>query len=238
MSDTPLREISYNGLWKNNPALVQLLGLCPLLAVSGSVVNALGLGAATLLVLVGSNVSVSLIRSSVSDAVRLPAFVMIIAAFTTCAELLMQAFTYELYQILGIFIPLIVTNCAILGRADAFASKNAVIPSAIDGFMMGLGFGLVLLTVGAVRELIGQGTLFANMHLLVGEVGRNWQWNVLGASYPGFLVAVLPPGAFIVVGFLIALKNIIDGRIEKRMAAQKQKAAKGSKRVRTTGQIA
>ncbi len=238
MSDTPLREISYNGLWKNNPALVQLLGLCPLLAVSGSVVNALGLGAATLLVLVGSNVSVSLIRNSVSDAVRLPAFVMIIAAFTTCAELLMQAFTYELYQILGIFIPLIVTNCVILGRADAFASKNAVIPSAIDGFMMGLGFALVLVTVGAVRELIGQGTLFANMHLLVGEVGRHWQWNVLGESYPGFLVAVLPPGAFIVVGFLIALKNIIDARIEKRLAAQKQKATKGSKRVRTTGQIA
>ena len=112
---TDYREISHNGLWKNNPALVQLLGLCPLLAVSGSVVNALGLGLATTLVLVGSNISVSLIRKNVSDAVRLPVFVMIIASFTTCTELVMKAFTYELYQVLGIFIPLIVTNCAILG---------------------------------------------------------------------------------------------------------------------------
>lgn len=238
MSSINYKEISNNGLWKNNPALVQLLGLCPLLAVSGSIVNALGLGLATMLVLMGSNVAVSIIRSAVSDAVRLPAFVMIIAAFTTCAELLMQAFTYELYQILGIFIPLIVTNCAILGRADAFASKNAIIPSALDGLMMGLGFLLVLVCVGAVRELIGAGTLLSNMHLLFGEGARGWQLNVFGNDYPGFLVAVLPPGAFIVVGFLIALKNLIDARIQKRLAAQKAKPTKGSKRVRTTGQIA
>lgn len=238
MSEHPYAEITRNGLWNNNPALVQLLGLCPLLAVSGSVVNALGLGLATMLVLTGSNVSVSLIRSAVSDAVRLPAFVMIIAAFTTCAELLMQAYTYELYQILGIFIPLIVTNCAILGRADAFASKNRVLPSALDGFMMGLGFMLVLVCVGAVREVIGGGTLFANMHLLFGDIARNWQLNLFGQNYPGFLVAVLPPGAFIVVGFLIALKNIIDNRIQTRKAAKQTKPAKGSRRVRTTGQIA
>lgn len=232
------KEISANGLWKNNPALVQLLGLCPLLAVTGSVVNALGLGMATMLVLVGSNVAVSIIRSAVSDAVRLPAFVMIIAAFTTCTELLMQAFTFELYQILGIFIPLIVTNCAILGRADAFASKNNVIPSAIDGFMMATGFLGVLLAIGAIREVVGSGTLLANMHLLFGEVARGWQINIFGENYKGFLVAVLPPGAFLVAGLLIAIKNIIDARLEKRRRAAQQTVKKGSKRVRTTGQIA
>jgi electron transport complex protein RnfE len=231
-------EIAVNGLWKNNPALVQLLGLCPLLAVSGSVVNALGLGLATMLVLMGSNVAVSLIRNAVSDAIKLPAFVMIIASFTTCTELLMQAFTYELYQILGIFIPLIVTNCAILGRADAFACKNKILPSAIDGLMMGLGFLLVLLAIGVIREIIGSGTLFANMHLLLGDVARGWTLHVFGENYKGFLVAVLPPGAFLVVGLLIAFKNIIDAHQQKRAAALKDKVAKGAKRVRTTGQIA
>ncbi len=229
-------EISKNGLWDNNPALVQLLGLCPLLAVSGSVVNALGLGLATMLVLVGSNTAVSLIRKTVSDAIRLPAFVMIIASFTTCTELLMKAFTFELYQILGIFIPLIVTNCSILGRADAFASKNAVLPAAVDGFMMGLGFALVLVVVGAIRELLGAGTLFADMHLLFGPFARDWTLQPF-RDYPGFLVAVLPPGAFLVTGFLIALKNIIDERIKKQQEARKEKPIKGSKRVRTTGTV-
>jgi electron transport complex protein RnfE len=154
MSDVTTSEIVKNGLWTNNPALVQLLGLCPLLAVTGSVVNALGLGIATLAVLVGSNTIVSLIRNHVSDAVRLPAFVIIIAAFVTCAELLMKAFTYDLYQILGIFIPLIVTNCAILGRAEAFASKNKVGLAALDGLMMGLGFLVVLVALGAIRNII------------------------------------------------------------------------------------
>lgn len=232
------REISVNGLWKNNPALVQLLGLCPLLAVTGSVVNALGLGLATMVVLVGSNISVSLIRKAVSDAVRLPAFVMIIAAFTTCTELLMQAFTYELYQILGIFIPLIVTNCVILGRADAFASKNSVIPAAADGFMMALGFFAVLIVIGALREIIGHGTLFANMHLIFGEGARSWGIQLFGDNYKGFLVAILPPGAFLIAGLLIAIKNIIDTRIETKRRALQGEVKKGSKRVRTTGQIA
>ena len=231
-------EITSNGLWKNNPALVQLLGLCPLLAVTGSVVNALGLGLATLLVLIGSNVAVSLIRNAVSDAVRLPAFVMIIAAFTTCTELVMQAFTFELYQILGIFIPLIVTNCSILGRADAFASKNKVLPSAVDGFMMGMYFLLVVLVIGAVREIIGNGTLFENMHLLFGEAARNWRLDLFGEGYKGFLVAVLPPGAFLVTGLLIAVKNMVDAELKRREDARKAKPVKGSKRVRTTGQIA
>lgn len=231
-------EITQNGLWKNNPALVQLLGLCPLLAVSGTVVNALGLGLATLLVLMGSNIVVSLIRNIVSDAVKLPAFVMIIASFTTATELLMRAFTFELYQILGIFIPLIVTNCAILGRADAFACKNRLIPSAVDGFMMGMGFMLVLVVIGAVREILGAGTLFADMHLLFGEGARDWKLTLLGDNYPGFLIAILPPGAFLVTGFLIAIKNAIDSYIErKRLEAKPKEIIKGAKRVRTTGVI-
>ncbi len=235
---TQIRDIAINGLWKNNPALVQLLGLCPLLAVTGSVVNALGLGLATMVVLLGSNIAVSVIRNAVSDAVKLPAFVMIIASFTTCTELLMQAFTYELFQILGIFIPLIVTNCAILGRADAFASKNKVLPSAIDGLMMGSGFMLVLLAIGSLREVIGSGTLFADMNLIFGPSASAWEISLFGEGYRGFLVAILPPGAFLVAGFLIALKNVIDSEISRRAAAKHTAPKKGSKRVRTTGQVA
>lgn len=234
MNNSPIdyKDLSLNGLWKNNPALTQLLGLCPLLAVTGSVVNALGLGIATMAVLVGSNLAVSLIRHAVSDAVRLPAFVMIIASFTTCAELLMQAYTFELYQILGIFIPLIVTNCAILGRADAFASRNRLLPSALDGFMMGLGFTLVLVAVGAIREVLGAGTLFANMDLLLGEMARGWTITLI-PEYRGFLLAVLPPGAFLAVGFLIALKNWIDAELKRRETARRSIVV-GSKRVKTT----
>ncbi|MDB2448827.1 electron transport complex subunit E [bacterium] len=229
-------ELTRNGLWHNNPALVQLLGLCPLLAVTGSVVNALGLGIATLVVLVGSNTAVSLIRHYVPDAVRLPAFVMIIASFVTCAELLMQAFTYELYQVLGIFIPLIVTNCAILGRADAFARKNPVLPAMLDGLMMALGFLAVLLVLGALREIVGQGTLFTNMQLIFGPMAADWELTVF-PNYPDFLFAVLPPGAFVGLGLLIALKNRIDSGIAARRAARLEKPVAGSKRVRVTGHI-
>lgn len=230
-------EIIKDGLWNNNPALVQVLGLCPLLAVTSTVVNAIGLGLATLLVLVGSNLSVSLIRNFVGESVRLPAFVMIIASFVTCAELLMQAFTYELYQILGIFIPLIVTNCAILGRADAFASKNPPLPAVLDGAMMGLGFLAVLITLGGLRELIGQGTLFSDMHLLFGPMAADWTVRPFEA-YPNVLFMVLPPGAFIGLGLLIALKNSIDTRLEeRRKSAEQAPSATGSKRVRVTGNI-
>ncbi len=236
MSEINYREISSNGLWNNNPALVQLLGLCPLLAVTGSVVNALGLGLATLLVLTGSNMAVSLIRRQVTEAVRIPAFVMIIATFTTCTELLMKAYTFELYQILGIFIPLIVTNCTILGRAEAFASKHGVLASGLDGLMMGLGFGIVLLVIGAIREVLGHGTLFADMQLLFGPGATNWKLHLYGDGQ-GLLVAVLPPGAFIVTGLLIALKHVIDKRIAGRRAARKAAPVKGARRVRTTGVI-
>ena len=230
------QEISLDGLWHNNPALVQLLGLCPLLAVTGTVVNALGLGIASILVLVGSNLSVSLIRNYVPEQVRLPAFVMIIAAAVTCTELLMQAFAYELFQILGIFLPLITTNCVILGRADAFASKNRLLPSLYDGFIMGLGFSAVLLLLGAIREVIGTGHIFANMDLLFGEGAKHWQ-IVLVEDYKAVLVAILPPGAFIFTGLIIALKNVIDDGIKKREAARKTDEAPASRRVRVTGNI-
>lgn len=228
-------EIIRDGLWGNNPALVQVLGLCPLLAVTSTVVNAIGLGLATLLVLMGSNLAVSLIRNFVSDSVRLPAFVMIIASFVTCAELLMQAYTYELYQILGIFIPLIVTNCAILGRADAFASKNPPLPALLDGAMMGIGFLVVLVALGAMRELIGQGTLFVDMDLLLGPMAADWGFRPL-EQYPDVLFMVLPPGAFVGLGLLIALKNGIDNHLKARRKAA-EPIVPGSKRVRVTGHV-
>lgn len=233
---TSYREITLNGLWKNNPGLVQLLGLCPLLGVSNSTVNALGLGLATALVLACSNAAVSLIRNAVTPAVRLPAFVMIIAALTTCIELLMQAYTYELYQILGIFIPLITTNCIILGRAEAFAAKHDIGRSAYDGFVMGIGFGLVLLAIGLVRELLGTGAVFANMQLLFGPVAASWQITLV-QDYQGFLLAILPPGAFIVLGLLIALKNRIDAQLAERAKAREPVAPATNRRVRVTGVI-
>ena len=227
-------EIIRDGLWTNNPALVQVLGLCPLLAVTSTVVNAIGLGLATLMVLMGSNLAVSLIRNFVSESVRLPAFV-IIASFVTCAELLMQAYTYELYQILGIFIPLIVTNCAILGRADAFASKNPPLPALLDGVMMGIGFLVVLIALGAMRELVGQGTLFTDMDLLLGPMAADWGIRPL-EQYPDVLFMVLPPGAFVGLGLLIALKNGIDNHLKARRTAAEPIVA-GSKRVRVTGHV-
>ena len=236
MSSVSYKTLTHNGLWKNNPALVQLLGLCPLLAVSASVVNSLGLAVATLFVLTTSNLCVSLVRNVVSDTIRLPVFVMIIAAAVTAIELLMQAYAYELYQILGIFLPLITTNCVILGRADAFAAKNPVLPSVYDGFIMGLGFGLVLVALGAIRDLLGTGGLFANMQLLFGEQARAWHW-VISEDYPKLLLAILPPGAFIVTGFLIAGKNQWDEQARQRAARAAAPVVAGSKRVRVTGKI-
>lgn len=236
MSDIDYGKITRDGLWKNNPALVQVLGMCPLLAVSGSVVNAMALGAATIGVLTLSNVAVSLIRNSTTDAVRLPIFVMLIAAFTTCIEFLMNAFTHELYLILGIFIPLITTNCIVLGRAESFASKHSLPAATLDGLMMGAGFTAVLVVLGAIRELLGTGGIFARMHLLFGDIALGWHLQLV-PDYKGFLVAILPPGAFLVLGLLMALKNIIDARQAAKAAARKQKVAAGSKRVRTTGAI-
>ena len=217
MAETDYKKITNNGLWHNNPALIQLLGLCPLLAVSSTFINALGLGIATTLVMIGSNVTVSLVRDQIKQELRIPVFVLIIASFVTVVELMMNAYLHELYKILGIFIPLIVTNCVIIARAEAFAAKNNVKASFVDGLTMGLGFTAVLLLLGGMREIIGQGTLFSQAHLMFGEGFRELQF-VLIEDYSGFLLAVLPPGAFIGLGFLIALKNVIEARRIKKLA--------------------
>lgn len=218
------KELAIQGLWKNNPGLVQLLGLCPLLAVTATVTNALGLGLATLLVLIGSNVTVSLIRQWVPKEIRIPVFVLIIAAFVTVIQLLMNAYTYGIYQSLGIFLPLIVTNCAIIGRAEAYASKNPVKQAAFDGLMMGVGFALVLIVLGAVREVLGQGTLFDGAELLLGEWATSLRIEVLALDNK-FLLAILPPGAFIAMGFLIAIKNYIDEKQKEKTQAMEKEPA-------------
>ncbi len=228
MSDANYKKIANDGLWSNNVALVQILGLCPLLAVTATAINGLGLGIATTLVLVSSNVTVSLIRNLVRPEVRIPVFVLVIASFVTAVELAMNAFFHDLYKVLGIFIPLIVTNCAILGRAEAFASKNNVGKSFMDGLTMGLGFMLVLVVLGAMREVIGFGTLFANANVMLGESAR-WLTITVFHDYKGLLLAILPPGAFIGLGLLIALKNLIEQR-----ATQKQKQAAPSGKPATT----
>jgi len=225
------KELTWQGLWNNNPALVQLLGLCPLLAVTATVTNALGLGLATLLVLVGSNITVSLVREFVPKEIRIPVFVMVIATFVTVIQLLMNAYIYGLYQALGIFIPLIVTNCAIIGRAEAYASKNPWHHAAFDGLMMGLGFTLVLVLLGGIREILGNGTLFDGANLLLGEWAADLRVELFSVDYP-LLLAILPPGAFIVMGFIIAGKNWIDNY----RAAHAEKPEKHVTRARVTSQ--
>lgn len=206
------KELSLQGLWKNNPGIVQLLGLCPLLAVTNTLTNALGLGLATLFVVISSNILISLIRHHVPKAIRIPVFVMIIASLVSCIQLLMNAYTYQLYLSLGIFIPLIVTNCMIIGRAEAFASKNSVKHSAFDGLMMGLGFTAVLVLLGASREILAQGTLFDGIETLLGD-WAGFMTVTLYNTETSFLLAALPPGAFIIMGLIIALKNTIDNKI-------------------------
>ena len=208
-------EIIRNGLWGNNVALVQLLGLCPLLAVTSTLVNGIGLGIATLIVLTLSNGIVSLIRGFVRSEVRLPVFVLIIASLVTMIELVMKALFYDLYLVLGIFIPLIVTNCAIIGRAESFASRNPVGPSLLDGLTMGFGFLVVLALLGALREVVGFGTLFAQAELMFGE-GARALTIVINPDYRGFLLAILPPGAFFGLALLIVGKNWIDLRPQEK----------------------
>ena len=221
------KQISLDGLWHNNPGLVQLLGLCPLLAVSNTAINALGLGIATTLVLIGSNVTVSAIRHIVRPELRIPVFVMVIACFVTIVEYLTKAFFYDLFLILGIFLPLITTNCAIIARAEAYASKNPISHAFVDGLMMGLGFAAVLLVLGGLREIIGKGTLFADAHLMFGENAR-WMTMTFLQDYDGFLLAILPPGAFIGLGLLIACKNYIDRYVKQRAVTAKQQASSES----------
>jgi len=201
---TQYAKIARDGLWDNNPGLVQLLGLCPLLAVTGTIVNGIGLGIATTLTLVTSNITVSLIRNIVPNEIRLPVFVLIIASFVTIIEMMLKAFYYDLYLALGIFIPLIVTNCSIIGRAEAFASKQPMDKAFLDGLMMGIGFTIALATLGGMRELLGYGTLFTQAEVMFGQA---WMTITVFDNYHSFLLAVLPPGAFFGLGLLIALKN-------------------------------
>lgn len=190
----------------DNAALVQLLGLCPLLAVSNTIINALGLAIATVFTLTLTNSLVSIIKPMLSKEIRISLFVLIIASVVTALEMFMNAYFHELYLILGIFIPLIVTNCIIMARAESFASKNTLWLSIKDGFFTGLGFALALVAIGAIREIIGNGSLFSQAHLLFGEFGYVLYWKIL-EDYQGFLIAILPPGAFFVLGVLVAIKN-------------------------------
>ena len=216
-------KITRNGLWNNNQALVALLGLCPLLAVTNNVANAISLGIATTFVLVASNLSVSLFRNHIRKEVRIPIFVLLIASFVTVVDLIMQSFFYDMYLILGIFVPLIVTNCAILARAEAFASKNTWDKSVIDGLMMGVGFSIVLVLLGAMREILGSGTLFDQADLIFGDLGSSLKVTFFD-QYQGTLIALLPPGAFIGLGLIVALKNLIDSRQMAPQTAANSKA--------------
>lgn len=212
------REIIKNGLWGNNQALVALLGLCPLLAVSNTLINGLGLGLATTLVLILSNGTISFIRNWVRQEVRLPVFVLVIASFVTAVELAMNAWFHDLHKILGIFIPLIVTNCTIVGRAESFASRNPVPQSMLDGLSIGAGFTLVLMTLGGLREFIGQGTILSGIQLMFGEASKSLSFS-MGDDFHGLILAILPPGAFFGLGLLIALKQVIDKRNARRAQA-------------------
>lgn len=207
--DTPYRKIIEDGLWRQNSGLVQLLGMCPVLAMSTSIVNGVGLGIATALVMAFSNGAVALVRNLIPNEIRIPIFILIIAVLVTMVEILMNVYLHGLYLVLGIFIPLIVTNCLVLARVEAFAAKTGVAASMLDGFMMGFGLTLVLGVLGGMREFIGSGTLLSGIELVI-PGARAWQ--VLGQDYPGFLLAILPPGAFLGLGSLIAAKTWLDDR--------------------------
>lgn len=207
----PYGEILDNGLWKQNPGLVQLLGLCPTLAVTSTVVNGVSLGLATALVMAGASGTVAAVRNFVPTEIRIPVFILVIAVLVTVIQLTMNAYMLPLYNVLGIFVPLIVVNCIVLARAEVFASKNPVLPSMFDGFAMGLGLTIALALLGGLREIIGKGTLLYGIDLALGEWAKSWVIHVL-PGYKGFLVAMLPPGAFMGLGLLIAGKNWLDQR--------------------------
>ncbi|PKO53813.1 MAG: electron transport complex subunit RsxE [Betaproteobacteria bacterium HGW-Betaproteobacteria-2] len=204
-------EIVENGLWKQNPGVVQLLGLCPTLAVTTTLVNGLSLGLATALVMAASNGAVSPVRRYIPDEIRVPVFILVIAALVTVIDLSINAFALPLHQVLGIFIPLIVVNCIVLARVESFAAKNSPVPSVLDGFMMGIGLTLVLTLLGGMRELVGRGTLFSGIDLVFGPDATQFIVTVI-PDYHGFLLAILPPGAFIGLALLIASKNWVDQR--------------------------
>lgn len=213
MSPQQLRDIAWNGLWKQNPGLAQLLGLCPILAVSTTLVNAVSLGIATVLVMTVANLAVSALRNFIPYEIRIPVFILIIASLVTMVDLAFNAYFHDLYLVLGIFIPLIVTNCIVLARVEAYAAKNDPLTSTVDGVMMGIGLVWVLGVLGGIRELLGAGTLFSGIDMIIPSAEA---WSVFGDDYPGFLVAILPPGAFFALGVLIAVFNMINARLAAR----------------------
>ncbi|MEY6433245.1 electron transport complex subunit E [Thioalkalicoccus limnaeus] len=208
-------RIARDGLWDNNVVLSQALALCPLLAVTGTATNGLGMGIATTVVMTASGLLIALLRGLLSAAVRIPIFVLVIATLVTLVDLTMNAWLHDLHKVLGLFIPLIVTNCAILGRAESFAARQPPLPAAFDGLMMGLGFTLVLVGLGAAREIIGSGTLFAGASLLLGPAMGFLEVTLI-PEYRGFLLAILPPGGFLVLGFMLAGKRLLDRRLANR----------------------
>ena len=214
-------RIARDGLWSNNVILGQLLALCPTLAVTGTATNGLGMGLATTAVLTVSNMLVAAIRHLIAPEVRIPVYIVLIATLVTLVDLGLNAYAHELHKVLGLFIALIVVNCAILGRAESFASKNTVLASAFDGLMMGLGFTLMLVVLGGMREIIGSGTLFAGASLLLGPAMGFLELHLI-PDYRGFLVSILPPGGFLALGLLLAGKRVIDARIH---AAQQRRTA-------------
>ncbi|MGD8568214.1 MAG: electron transport complex subunit E [Gammaproteobacteria bacterium] len=203
-----------DGIWDNNVVFSQMLALCPLLAVTGTATNGLGMGIATTAVLIASNFIVSMSRGLITPEVRIPIFVLFIASTVTLVDMFINAYLHELYKVLGLFIPLIVTNCAILGRAESFASRQPMPLSVLDGLIMGVGFTMALVVLGATREVLGSGTLFANASLMFGDAFANIELTVI-PHYKGFLLMILPPGAFIALGFILAGKRIIDARLAK-----------------------
>jgi electron transport complex protein RnfE len=203
------KEAIIDGLWKQNPGTIQLLGLCPTLAITTSIVNGVSLGLATMLVMMIANASISPIRKFVPDEIRVPIFILVIAALVTVVDLIIHAYAEPLYKALGIFIPLIVTNCIVLARVESFASKNPILPSFYDGLFMGLGLCIVLIILGGMREFLGQGTLFSDFDLIFGQSFTNITINFFDQSN-GFLLAILPPGAFLSLALLIALVNWVD----------------------------
>ena len=210
-------RISRESLWDNNIVFAQILGMCPTMAVTSSATNGLGMGLATTAVLLTSNMIISAIRNIVSEEVRIPVYIVIIATLVTLVDVSINAWAHDLYKVLGLYIALIVANCAVLGRAEAFAAKNPILPSGMDGLMMGLGFTFALTTIGAVREVLGAGTLFADAHLLLGQAFSFMELKII-PDYKGFLLMILPPGGFLVLGFLIAGKRVIDRNRAQRAA--------------------
>jgi len=211
------RKIARDGLWDNNVVLTQNLALCPLLAVTGTATNGLGMGLATMVVMVASNGAVSVSRHLIPSEIRIPIFVLLIAALVTLVDIFLNAWMHELHKVLGLFIPLIVTNCVILGRSEAFASKQPVMPSMWDGLMMGVGFTAAMVVLGAMREISSAGTLFANASVLLGESFRFLETTLI-PEYKGFLLMALPPGGFIMLGFMVALKRLFDRKAAVKTA--------------------